>query len=120
MTEKEDRKLAEKLAELTRWRGEPSQLWRQALNSSATRPQRSFLRRFVSTPVPANAAAGVIVVAVVATLVLISMPDKQIDSLSLLSSREQRPAARRPVSENVRRPPGPPRSRQALREFELA
>ncbi|MCH8005500.1 MAG: DUF4349 domain-containing protein [Planctomycetes bacterium] len=120
MTEKEDRQLAENLAELTRWGGEPSQLWRQALNSSATRPQRSFLRRFVSTPVPAIAAAGVIVVGAVATLVLISMPDKQIDSLSLLSSREQRPAARRPVSENVRRPPGPPRSRQALREFELA
>lgn len=64
MTEKEDRQLAEKLAELTRWGGEPSQLWRQALNSSATRPQRSFLRRFVSTPVPAIAAAGVIVVGI--------------------------------------------------------
>ena len=84
MTEKEDRQLAENLAELTRWGGEPNQLWRQALNSSATRPQRSFLRRFVSTPVPAIAAAGVIVVAAVATLVLISTPDKQIDSWSLL------------------------------------
>ncbi len=120
MTEKEDPQLAENLAELTRWGGEPSQLWRKALHSTATRPQRSFLRRFVSTPVPAIAAAGVIVVGAVATLVLISMPDKQIDSMNLLSFREMSPAARRPVTEDVRRPPGPPASGQELREFELA
>ncbi len=120
MTENEDTQLAEELAELTRWEREPSELWRQALHSTGTPPRRSFLRRFASTPVPAVAAAGVIVVTGVAALVLISMPDEQIDHTAAFTMGEVDTAGRRPVPEARRRPPGPPGSEQKLQQFELA
>ncbi len=121
MTEKEDTQLAEELAELTRWGGEPSELWRQALHSTGTPPQRSFVRRFLTTPVPAVAAAGMIVVASVATLLLFSIADdRNIGMTSLDNWRQLSANSTRPAPAMVRRPPGPPGSGQELRQFELA
>lgn len=77
MTEKNDKQLDEQLAQLTRWDGEKTQLWREALKqgeADAT-SSRFSLMSFTNFRIPAIAAAVIVIAATAATLQFAFGPD---------------------------------------------
>ncbi len=70
MTEENDKQLDEQLAQLTRWDGEKTQLWQEALkqDEDGATSSRFSLKSFMSFRLPAIAAAVILIAATAATL----------------------------------------------------
>ncbi|MCH8824372.1 MAG: DUF4349 domain-containing protein [Planctomycetes bacterium] len=70
MTEENDKQLDEQLAQLTRWDGEKTQLWREALTESeeSATSSRFSLKSVLGFRLPAIAAAVIVIAATAATL----------------------------------------------------
>ncbi len=112
MTENEKDQLEDQLAQMTRWEGEPTKLWREALDRTDrnTEPSRWSLPQFFHRPMPKIAAAIIIVAALGAVLQFTYGPEHLGKSVfprafdSSISARGVAPLQRTPATT----PPGPP------------
>jgi hypothetical protein len=76
MTENQDQHIEAELSALTRWEGEPTELWKQALDEAEVAPPagKPSLGRLLHSPLLKVAAVIVVLLGVVAVLPLISPP----------------------------------------------
>lgn len=112
MTEIEKDQLEDQLAQMTRWEGEATQLWREALDKAKAKstPSRWSLPQFFHRPMPKIAAAIIIVAALGAVLQFTYGPEhlgKNVSPRSVdtpTAMRQFVPLQRTPATT----PPGPP------------
>ncbi|MHC5009014.1 MAG: DUF4349 domain-containing protein, partial [Planctomycetota bacterium] len=76
MTENQDQHLEAELSALTRWEGEPTELWKQALDEADAAPQgrKLSLGRLMHSPLLKAAAVIVVLLGAVAVLPFIAQP----------------------------------------------
>ncbi len=112
MTDIEKDQLEDQLAQMTRWEGESTELWRKALDrtDSNTRPSRWSLPQFFHRPMPKIAAAIIIVAVLGAVLQFTYGPERLGKSVfprtvdTPTAARRGAPLLRTPANT----PPGPP------------
>ena len=94
MTENKDKQLDEQLAQLTRWEGEKTQLWRDALTESeeSATSSRFSLKSVLSFRLPAIAAAVIVIAGTAATFQFAFGPESVnslLDKSSSVSNQRQ-------------------------------
>ena len=76
MTENQDQHIETELSALTRWEGEPTELWKQALDEADAAPQgrKLSLGRLMHSPLLKVAAVIVVLLGAVAVLPFFAQP----------------------------------------------
>jgi hypothetical protein len=82
MTENQDQHIEAELSALTRWEGEPTELWKRALDEADAAPQepKRSLGRFMHSPLHKAAAVIVVLLGAAAVLPFVSPASEQLES----------------------------------------